>query len=419
VSKDYIAALDIGTTKISAIVGRIGGEVVEVAGYGVCPSAGVRKGVIVDLEATGVAVYEALAMAEDSSGIEIRSVYAGVAGSHVECFDSYGATGIRSKTVGARDIDRAIESASTVYVPIDREVLHVLPREFAIDGQYGILRPQGMSGVRLEANVRIITAANSVLDNIVRCTEQASVRVVDMVFEGIASAKSVLGRHEMDSGVAVVDIGGGTTDVAVFRDGGLAHAAVIPVGGQQFTNDLAVGLRLTQDEAERIKIQYGHVAGSLSSSAAVEAVIMDGSTVRFRAESIRNILEPRSTELFDMVATEIRPHLFDTSGSSVVLTGGASRLRGLERVAGAAIGIPARVAGAKEGPSDMDAVLREDPAFSTAVGLLMYGYEKEAADTGYVLGILGRRIKGITRFFSWGKGRGYGSRKHVLAEPGA
>jgi cell division protein FtsA len=419
VSREYIAALDIGTTKVSVIVGRMVGGSLEVAGYGVSPSAGVRKGVIVDLEAAGVAVYEAISMAEDNSGIEIRSVYAGVAGSHLECVDSYGATGIRGKTVGKRDMDRVMESASTVYVPIEREVLHVLPREFAIDGQEGILKPQGMSGVRLEASVRIITAANSALDNIVRCTEQSDVRIVDMVFEALASAKSVLGAREMEGGTAVVDIGGGTTDVAVFRDGGLAHAAVIPVGGHQFTNDLAVGLRVTRDEAERIKTQYGHVAGPLPSPQEVEATFMDGSPVRFRSESIRNILEPRSTELLDMVASEIRPYLFDTSGSSVVLTGGASRLRGLERVAGASIGISARVEGHAGVLAGMDEELAGNPALATGMGLLLYGYEKETAEGAYVLGAFSRKIKGFARFFSSKRGRGYGSRKHVLEEPGA
>lgn len=418
-SRDYIAALDIGTTKISVIVGRMAGDSLEIAGYGLSPSAGVRKSVIVDLEATGVAVYDALAMAEDRSGVEIRSVYAGVAGSHIECFDSYGATGIRGKTVSERDMDRVIESASTVYVPLEREVLHVLPRDFAIDGQEGILRPLGMSGVRLEANVRIITAAISAMDNLVRCTAQSGVRIADMAFEAIASARSVLSPHEMESGVAVLDIGGGTTDIAVFRDGGLAHAAVIPVGGHQFTNDLAVGLRLTQAEAERLKTQFGHVAGALPSARDVEATCMDGSNVMFRAESIRNILEPRSTELFEMAASEIRPYLFDTSGSSVVLTGGASRLRGLDRVAGAVIGIPARVGAAEGGYLHEHPELMDEPAYATGLGLLMYGFEKEASEGAYVLGALSRKIKGIARLFSSGRGRGRGTRKHVLAEPGA
>jgi cell division protein FtsA len=293
-----------------------------------------------------------------------------------------------------------------------------LPAQYAIDGQDGILKPRGMSGVRLEANVRIITAANSALDNIVRCTDQADVRVVDMVFDAIASAKSVLGGQEIFSGAAVVDIGGGTTDVVVFRNGGLVHAAVIPVGGHQFTNDLAVGLRLSQGEAERIKVRYGHVAGSLSSAPLVEATVMDGSEARFKAEAIRNILEPRSTELFDMVASEIRPHLFDTSGSSVVLTGGASRLRGLERVAGAAIGIPARSAGSAQGLAGIGPELAGDPALATGMGLLVYGYEREAADGVHMLGALSRRIKGIARLFTSGRRREYGSRKHVLAEPG-
>lgn len=417
-SREYIAALDIGTTKISAIVGLITSEGVEVAGWGLSPSAGVRKGVIVDIEAAGVAVYEALAMAEDNTGVEISSVYAGVAGSHIECFDSYGATGIRGKTVKERDIDRVIESASTVYVPLEREVLHVMPRDFAIDGQEGIHKPHGMSGVRLEANVKIITGSNSALDNIVRCAGKSDVRVVEMVFEAIASARSVLSAEEMNNGTAVVDMGGGTTDVAVFREGGLAHAAVIPVGGHQFTNDLAVGLRLSQREAERVKTRWGYAAGSLPASAVVEATSTDGSPVKFRHESIINILGPRSSELLDMVASEIRPYLFDTSGSSVVLTGGASRLRGLDRVAEAATGIPARVGCPVNWFAEKNADLTEDPAYATGIGLLMYGYEKEAAEAGYVLGALSRKIRGIARFFSPGRGRNYVSRKHVLAEPG-
>jgi len=416
VSREYIAALDIGTTKVSVMVGRMAGQEVEIVGCGVSPSSGVKKGVIVDLESTGVAVYEAIAMAEDRSGVEIRSVYAGVAGSHIECFDSYGAAGIRKKTVSERDIDRVIESAATVYVPLEREVLHVLPGDFSIDGQGGISKPHGMSGVRLEANVRIITASNSALDNIVRCTAKMNVQVVDMVFEAIASAKSVLSAEEMMNGAAVVDIGGGTTDVAVFRDGGLAHAAVIPVGGHQFTNDLAVGLRISLQEAERIKTQYGCAADLLSPSVKVEGTVMDGTKVQFRAESIRNILGPRSSELFEIVASQIKPYLFDTSGASVVLTGGASRLRGLESVAGAVIGIPARVGFPVSGFRSSDGQLTVGPAHATAIGLLMYGYERESAVSGYVLGALSKKIRGLARLFSSVRGKSYVSRKHVMAE---
>lgn len=418
-SREYIAALDIGTSQVSCVVGRAAGDVVEVTGSGSAPSAGVRKGVIVDLDAVSEAVYEAVAEAEENSGVEIRTVYAGVAGAHIECFDSYGATGIRGKTVAERDINRVMEAASTVYVPLEREVLHVLPKDYAIDGQDGILKPHGMSGVRLEANVRIITAAQAALDNIVCASEKAGVKVVDMVFEALASARAVLSPAEMEAGAVVVDIGGGTTDVAVFREGGLAHVAVIPVGGSQFTNDLAVGLRLSAHEAGRVKKVHGVVAGIKRESEDFEAELLDSTMARFRADAVRNILEPRATELFEMVAAEIRPHLFDLSASTVVLTGGASGLRGLDLVAGGVTGIPARVGRPVNGFSEVDRETVENPAYATGVGLLICGHEKEAMNRGYLPGALGRKIKGIARLIGIGRGKGFSSRKHVLAEPGA
>lgn len=418
-SKDYIAALDIGTTKISAIVGRPVGDTVEIIGTGMALSAGVKKGIIVDLESTGAAVYEAITMAEESSGVEIRSVYVGVAGSHMECIDSYGATGIKGKTVTSRDIDNVMNSASTIYVPLDREVLHVLPKDYAIDGQEGIIKPHGMSGVRLEANVRVITAAQSALDNIVRCVGIAGASVVDMVFEAIASAKSVLGPEELEAGVAVVDIGGGTTDVAVFREGGLVHAAVIPVGGTQFTNDLAVGLRVPLKEAERLKTQHGYVTEALAVDEAVGVEFMDGSVAPVKVEAIRRVLEPRSEELMQMVSESVRPYLIGTSGSCVVLSGGAARLRGLDRVAEAAIGIPTRIGEPSNACSELDLQMLADPAHATGVGLMLYGHEQEELAGRFVLGYLRKKLKGLGGIFSAKRGRGYGARKHVLAGPGA
>lgn len=418
-SRDYIAALDIGSATVTCVVGRGAAGGVDIIGMGSAPSSGVRKGVIVDLEATGAAVYEAVAMASDSSGVEVRSVYASVAGSHINCIDSYGATGIRGKSVTQADIDRVIESASTIFIPLDREVLHVLPKDYAIDGQEGILKPHGMSGVRLEANVRVITAAQSALDNIIACCNMAGVKVVDMVFEGIASAKSTLMPEELEAGAVVVNMGAGTTDVAVFRDGGLTHAAVIPVGGHQFTNDLSVGLRMSLREAERMKTEYGFVAGAFDSKLRYGATLMDGTDVTISAGAMRDILRPRAMELLDIVAEASRPFMFGTSGSCVVLTGGAASLRGLDSIAGAATGMPARIGVPVNAFCEVDKLIAEAPTGATGVGLLIYGYEKEAASGGYVLGAIGKMFKGFGRMFSGSRGRGYTAKKHVLAEPGA
>lgn len=395
-SARFIAGLDIGTTKISVVLGRSEGGEVFVAGFGSAPSTGMRKGMIVDIEAASRAVRRALDGAEKSSGIEVKSVHVGIAGSHLKCIDSYGATGIRGRQVTQRDVDRALEAASVVYVPLDRRVLHTMPCDYVIDGQEGIYKPVGMSGVRLEANVRVITASQSAVDNLVQCCEIAGVKVAGVVYEAFASAHAVLREREIEEGVAVVDIGGGTTDVAVFKDGGLRHASVLPVGGFQFTNDISVGLKLPFAEAERIKTEYGFAIDGRGMSGAFEATTLDGTTVRVRRGSLGDILLPRAEELFEVIGIGINDALVSAGGSCVVLTGGASLLKGIDRVAEAKLGLPVRI-GVPNGTCITPEYRRvlQSPLYATGVGLMLHAHDEGGEAGRDLIGIVLDGAKGI------------------------
>lgn len=395
-SAKFIAGLDIGTTKVSVVVGRSEAADLGVVGFGASVTSGMRKGMIVDIGAASRAVRRALDGAEKSSGVEIRSVHVGIAGSHLKCIDSYGATGIRGKQVTQRDVDRALEAASVVYVPLDRRVLHTMPCDYVIDGQEGIHKPIGMAGVRLEANVRVITAAQSAVDNLVQCCEMAGVKVAGVVYEAFASAHAVLRERELEEGVAVVDIGGGTTDVAVFKDGGLRHAAVLPVGGFQFTNDISVGLKLPYAEAERIKTEHGFAIDGRGMSGAFEATALDGSTVRVRRGSLGDILLPRAEELFEVIGVGINDALVSAGGSCVVLTGGASLLVGIDRVAEAKLGLPVRIGvpnGACITPEYRRAL--QSPSFATGVGLMLHAHDEDKDKGSDLIGIVMDGARGL------------------------
>lgn len=396
----FIVGLDIGTTKVCAIVGKVNGRSREIIAYGVSPCSGLRKGIIVDMEATTDAIRAAVSEAESSSGIEIRAAYVGIAGSHIKCTDSFGATGIKNKEITRSDIERVLESASSIYIPLDRDVLHIIPSDFVIDGLDGVVQPIGMSGVRLEVRVNIITAAHSVVENLTKCCERAGIRAVDVVLEPIASAQASLTPDEMQSGVALIDIGGGTTDIAIYKQGRLRHTAVISIGGNHLTNDIAIGLRVSQKEAERVKKAYGNCfyEGDASQEVVITGINGEEKTIPLRY--ISEILRPRCEELFSLLREEIKEHILFCA----VLTGGTSHLIGIDRLAEGVMGLPVR----KGNPISIGGAVYEslkNPAYSTSVGLMLYGMDKEAENGLHtelidkILGILkGIRVSALKQY---------------------
>jgi cell division protein FtsA len=394
VSRKYIIGLDIGTTKIGVVVALVEGGLAEIVGMGTSASSGLKKGVVVDIDVTTDAIRTAVAEAEMSSGIEIKAAYVGVAGSHIECLKSYGATGIKGSEVSRSDLDRVMDAASALYVPLDREVLHVLPTDFVIDGQGGIVKPMGMSGARLEANVRVITASHSAVENIAKCCRKAGVEVLDTVFQPIASSRAVSDEDELEAGVAVIDMGGGTTDVAIYKDSGLVHASVLPVGGNHLTNDIAIGLRVSQREAERVKREFGYAIGEIDASELIDVKLMNNEYRKVRRMYLKEIIRPRCEEALRLIRRDVNGATTLSGPSYVVLTGGTALTPGMDRVAEAVFGLPVRI-GLPDCPPHMDVL--NSPMYSTAVGLVLYGNEAERSAYDGVFDGLVRRVKGKTK----------------------
>ncbi len=394
----YIAGLDIGTTKICAVVASLRGKRAEIIGVGMAPSQGIKKAVVVDMDAATGCVAEAVRIASERSGVEIKTVHIGVAGGHVECRKSFGATGIKGREISTRDLDRVIESASSVYVPLDRDVLHVLPSDFIVDGQDGIVQPLGMSGVKLEANVRVITAAHSAVENLVRCCERAGLQVMDTVLEPIASARAVVTEEEMSEGVLIVDMGGGTTDLALYKDGMLRHASVVPAGGNNVTNDIAIGLRIAHKEADRIKKLCGYALFEPGLPEHVEVTGMDGRRRTMATSMIAEIIRPRCEEIMGMLLGEVQGEMLRDRPSCVVLTGGGSMLRGADRIAELVFGVPVRCGAPYEALSLSLGDEARTPLYSTAVGLVLHGMRTERNSyDGFIDGIRERAasIRGL------------------------
>jgi cell division protein FtsA len=329
------------------------------------------------MDATAGAIRKAVAGCEESSGLVLKAVYIGVAGGHIRCQESFGATGIKGREVSSRDIERVMEAAATVYVPLDRELLHVLPSDFIVDGQEGIVKPEGMSGVRLEANVRVITASHAAVENLVKCCETAGLKVMDAILEPIASAKAVLRPYELDTGAVVIDMGGGTTDVAIFNDGTMKHASVLPVGGNNITGDIAIGLKVSMEEAERLKRKYGYAMADEDPSGEMEVAGMDGRRRPMPRKYMGEIIRPRCEEMFALVRQGISDALLYSSPVCVVLTGGTALLGGTDRIAEAAFGLPVRVGVPENGVPVAPQQKLCSPGYSTSVGLMMHGLEAE------------------------------------------
>jgi len=372
---NLVVGLDIGTSKVLAIVGEVtpAGEV-EIIGVGHHPSRGMKKGVVVNIESTVQSIQRAIEEAELMAGCQIQSVYAGIAGSHIRSINSHGTVAIKDKEVGPGDVDRVIESARALAIPADQKVLHVLPQEFIIDGQEGIREPIGMSGVRLEAKVHIVTGAVSAAQNIVKCVRRCGLEVDDIILEQLASSMSVLTEDEKELGVCMVDIGGGTTDISVFTEGAIRHTAVIPIAGDQVTNDIAVALRTPTQHAEEIKKKYGCALTQLATSdESIEVPsVGDRPPRRLARQTLAEVVEPRIEELYGLILAELRRSGFEeVVGSGIVLTGGSSKMEGMIDLAEEVFHMPVRL-GIPQGVGGLSGVVH-NPIYATGVGLVQYG----------------------------------------------
>lgn len=370
-----IVGLDIGTSKVVAIVGEISDDgAIEVIGIGSHPSRGLKKGVVVNIESTVQSIQRAVEEAELMAGCQIEGVYAGIAGSHIRALNSHGIVAIRDKEVTHADIDRVIDAAQAVAIPADQKILHVLPQEYLIDNQEGVKEPLGMSGVRLEAKVHLVTCAVNAAQNIEKCVRRCGLEVRDVILEQLASSYAVLTDDEKELGVCMVDIGGGTTDIAVFTEGAIRHTAVIPIAGDQVTNDIAMALRTPTPHAEEIKIKYACALSRLAG--AEETIKVPGVGEKpprsLSRQALAEVVEPRYDELFTLVQAELRRSGYeDLIASGIVLTGGSSKIEGVVELAEeifhkpVSIGMPRNVNGLAD--------IVRNPIYATGVGLLVYG----------------------------------------------
>jgi cell division protein FtsA len=372
--EEIIVGLDIGTTKIAAIVGEITDEGIDIIGIGTAPSRGLRKGVITHIDNTVTSIKRAIEEAELMAGCEISSVHAGIAGGHIRGFNSHGIVAVKDGEVLHSDVARVIDAAKAVAIPLDKEVVHVLPQDFIVDGQDGIKEPLGMSGVRLETRVHIVTAAVTSAQNIVKCCQRCGLQVAELVLQPLASGEAVLHEDERELGVALIDIGGGTTDITIFSDGAIVHSSVIAAGGNHITNDIAVGLRTPSSDAERIKQRWGCATSSMiDPEEEIEVASVGGRPGRHIARRILcEIIEPRVEEIFMLVRREIcKTGYEDLMASGAVITGGATILEGMPEVAEGVLGFPVRRGKPRNIGGLVDVV--RSPMFSTGVGLVMHG----------------------------------------------
>jgi cell division protein FtsA len=378
--KNLIIGLDIGTSKVVAIVGEMKSDRdIEIIGIGSHPSRGLKKGVVVNIESTVQSIQRAVEEAELMAGCEIHSVYTGIAGSHIRSLNSHGIVAIKDKEVTQNDVERVIDAARAVAIPADQKILHILPQEFIIDEQEGIRDPVGMSGVRLEARVHMVTGAVSAAQNIVKCVRRCGLEADDLILEQLASSHSVLSEDEKELGVCLVDIGGGTTDIAVFTGGAIRHTAVIPIAGDQVTNDIAVALRTPTQHAEEIKIKYACALTQLATSDETIEVPSIGERPprRLSRQTLAEVVEPRYEELMTLIQAELRRSGFeDVIAGGVVLTGGSSKMEGVVDLAEEVFHMPVRL-GFPQYISGLADVVR-NPIYATGVGLLLFGQHNRA-----------------------------------------
>ncbi len=383
-SGKMIVGLDIGTSKVVAMVGEVTPDgSLKIVGLGSHPSRGLKKGVVVNIESTVQSIQRAVEEAELMAGCQIHSVYAGIAGSHIRSLNSHGIVAIRDREVYTLDIERVIDAAQAVAIPADQKILHILPQEYIIDSQEGIKEPLGMSGVRLEAKVHVVTCAVNAAQNIEKCIRRCGLEVEEIILEQLASSYAVLTDDERELGVCLVDIGGGTTDIAIFTEGAIRHTGVIPIAGDQVTNDIAMALRTPTQYAEEIKIRYACALAQLAG--ADETIKVPGVGERGARElsrqALAEVVEPRYDELFTLVQAEIRRSGFeDVLAGGIVLTGGTSKMEGVVELAEEIFHMPVRI-GSPAGVQGMADIVK-NPIYSTAVGLLLFGVKQYTAAAG-------------------------------------
>lgn len=376
--KEHVVGLDIGTTKICCVVGEIkdrtSDPAIEIVGVGVAPSSGLRKGVVVNIDTTVESIVKAVQEAESMAGIDISTVYAGIAGNHIKSFNSTGVVAVKGSEITGQDVRRVLDAAKAVAIPLDRQAIHIIPQEYLIDDQGGIRDPIGMSGVRLEARVHIVTGAVSSAQNIIKCAGKAGINVAQICLEPIASSEAVLCRDEKELGVVLIDIGGGTSDVAIFKDGEIVHTFVLAIGGNHINNDIAVGLRTPQTEAEKIKILHGCALTSMvKQDEMIEVAGVGGRKSRVLSRRLlAEIIEPRVEEIFSMIHREITKSGYqDLLSAGVVLTGGSTLLEGMPELAEFIFEMPVKRGVPQSTGVQSDSV--SSPKFATGVGLMKYG----------------------------------------------
>ena len=375
---DYVVALDIGTSKVVCLIGQLtDSHAVEIVALGSYLSSGLKKGVVVNIDATTDAIQKSMDQAKNSFDGKLKNVYVGIAGNHIKSLNSHGIVGIKDKEVTPFDIDRVIEAAQAVAIPSDQKVLHVLPQEFVIDDQDSIREPLGMSGVRLESHVHLVTCANNAIQNIEKCVKRCGITLDGFVLEQLASSYSVLSEDEKELGVCIVDIGGGTTDIAIFNSGSISFTGVIPIAGDQVTSDIAVALRTPTPQAEELKQKYGcAVAEFTTESETIEVAGVGGRAPReLSRKALAEIVEPRYVELFELVKAEIQRNGFDGKiPAGIVLTGGTSKMEGVVELAESIFQTSVRI-GIPENFKGMESVLK-NPIYATSLGLLGYGFDQ-------------------------------------------
>ncbi|MFB3924456.1 MAG: cell division protein FtsA [Syntrophales bacterium] len=398
---NLIVALDIGTTKICVIIGEVSDSGIDIVGIGSHPSEGLRKGVVVNIDSTIESIKKAVDEAELMSGCRIKSAYTGIAGGHIKSFNSYGIVAVKGSEVDELDVKRAIEAARAIAIPLDREVLHILPQYYIVDDQDGVKDPVGMSGVRLEVKVHIVTGAVTSIQNIIKSVNGVGLDVNDVILEQLAASEAVLSPDEKELGVALVDIGGGTTDIAVYSEGSIKHTAVLPLGGSYLTNDIAVGLRTPMNEAEKVKIKYGCAYTPLiPQDEMIEVPSVGGRDPRrVSRQVLGGIIEPRMDEVLNLVCREIVKSGYEERlAAGVVLTGGTALLEGITELSEQIFNMPVR-RGCPIGIGGLTEVVNS-PLYATGVGLLIYG-SKYQAGNAYRKGegnILGGMVKKLHRW---------------------
>lgn len=404
-SDKMIVGLDIGTSKVVAIVGEIVDDgSLNIIGIGSHRSRGLKKGTVVNIESTVESIQHAIAEAEMMAGCQIHSVYAGIAGSHIRSMNSHGIVAIRDGEVERADIERVIDAAQAVAIPADQKVLHILPQEYLIDAQEGVKEPLGMSGVRLEAKVHLVTCAINAVQNIEKCIKRCNLAVDEIILEQLASAYSVLTEDEKELGVCLVDIGGGTSDIAIFTEGSIRHTGVIPIAGDQVTNDIAMALRTPTDDADEIKVKYACALTQLANGADSIKVpsVGDRPPRELSRQALAEVVEPRYVELFTLVQQELQRSGFqDMLAAGIVLTGGTSKMEGVVDLAEEIFHAPVRI-GAPHNVAGLADIVR-NPIYSTGVGLLLYGL-KQFQEQGGIITKGEPRITLVSRVKSWFQG---------------